>query len=140
MIFLFQQGDRGWCWEKKLKKPFESTRDSKKRIYLVEMGVGCCPIAKFRTWNFPMMIKMRKYSDAISGSITDCTFIWWPHFLSGVRAKTLNRNHQLRITRFQSRHCPYEIDIPSGGLTLILGTQKWGFLAKYRGDPLRTSS
>jgi hypothetical protein len=31
--------------------------------------------------------------------------------------------------------------VPIGGLTLIFGTQKWGFSCnKYRGDPLRASS
>jgi hypothetical protein len=33
-----------------------------------------------------------------------------------------------------------DVTLPSGGLTLIVGTKKGGFLAKYRGDPLRTST
>jgi hypothetical protein len=32
------------------------------------------------------------------------------------------------------------VQVPSGCLTLIVGTQNWWFLAKYRGDPRRTSS
>jgi hypothetical protein len=34
----------------------------------------------------------------------------------------------------------YSYIVPTGGLTLIVGTQNGDFLAKYRGDPLRTSS
>jgi V-type H+-transporting ATPase subunit A len=32
------------------------------------------------------------------------------------------------------------LKVPSGALTLIVGPKTWGFLAKYTGDPLRTSS
>jgi hypothetical protein len=45
-----------------------------------------------------------------------------------------------KSSTIQCNSFEYEDNVPSGGLTLIVGIQNRGFLAKYRADPLWTSS
>jgi hypothetical protein len=52
-----------------------------------------------------------------------------------VRQATRRRGKGKSNDIFFKGHC-----VPSGGLTLIVGTQKWGFFCKVQRRPLRTSS